>query len=196
MNESNNPREFLVLFPRVMFFIILAGWIALFFFSSPEALIEYIGVQNGYLLIFLLSFVSGLSVFGLAPYHLVLIALAAGGLAPSLLAVAATLGLAIGDSTSYYLGYQGRAFIPKRYEASIQRVHDFFERHRRFLPIFIFFYGALIPFSNDFVGVTMGLARYPFWRVMVPLTLGTAVFNATLAFGAVYAYGLVESFFR
>jgi len=42
----------------------------------------------------------------------------------------------------------------------------------------------------------MGLARYPFWRVMVPLTLGTAVFNATLAFGAVYAYGLVESFFR
>src|SRR3989338_1113064 len=120
MNESNNPREFLVLFPRVMFFIILAGWIALFFFSSPEALIEYIGVQNGYLLIFLLSFVSGLSVF----------------------------------------------------------------------------YGALIPFSNDFVGVTMGLARYPFWRVMVPLTLGTAVFNATLAFGAVYAYGLVESFFR
>ncbi|MDP3957895.1 MAG: VTT domain-containing protein [bacterium] len=179
--------------PNVFLVLIIASWAALFLFSSPDEFVEYIGVDNGYLLVLLLSFISGLSVFGLAPYHLALIAVAAAGLNPYFLALLATLGLAIGDSTSYFLGYQGRTLIPQRMERAVEKVSAFLKRHEGQLPIYIFLYGALAPFSNDFVGVTLGLARHPFWRVMLPLSLGTLVFNTAVALSAPYAYELLET---
>lgn len=169
---------------------------ALFAFSSPEALIDYIGIENGYVLVLALSFISGLSIFGLAPYHLALLALAAGGLNPFLLAFLATLGLGLGDSTSYLLGYHGRAVVPRRMERAVAKLSAFLEKHDRLLPAYIFLYGAAAPFSNDFVGVTLGLARYPFWRVMVPLSLGTLLFNTVLALSAPYAYELLLELFQ
>ncbi len=181
--------------PRVLFFGLIVLWIGLFFFSSPDALIQYIGVENGYLIVFILAFLSGLSIFGLAPYHLVLMALAAGGLNPFLLALSACAGLALGDSTSYFLGYQGTVFIPKNKQYIIKKISNFIVRHEKHLPFYIFLYGALVPFSNDFVGVTTGLIRYSFWKVMIPLTLGTLVFNLVVAYAALYAYPLLQSIF-
>ncbi|TSC71504.1 MAG: hypothetical protein G01um101470_573 [Parcubacteria group bacterium Gr01-1014_70] len=60
------------------------------------------------------------------------------------------------------------------------------------IPIFVFLYGAFFPLSNDFVVISFGLARYPFWRVMIPLTAGSAVFNMMLAYLGKYG---VEYFF-
>lgn len=181
--------------PRIVLFLIVIGWVYLFFFSSPTELISLIGTENGYVLISTASFISGLSIFGVAPYHLILIALASGGMNPFLLSLAAALGLALGDSTSYFIGYQGSAIIPERAKRIVERISMFFQHHEKTLPVYIFLYGALVPFSNDFVGVTMGLTRYPFWRVMVPLTLGTFVFNLTLSFLSVQAYDLIIKLF-
>src|SRR3989344_5807612 len=167
----------------------------LYAYSSPEFLITWVGVENAYLLLFFLAFLSGLSSFGGVPYHLVLIALATGGLNPWLLGLGAAGGAMLGDSTSYFIGYQGRAVISQRLERLVQKFSSFFARHSKFLPLFFFLYGSLVPFSNDFIGISMGLARYPFWRVMIPLGLGNVVFNISLAFMATYAYEVLNSIF-
>ncbi len=180
---------------RVTLIIIIVGWVVLIFFSSPDSLINWIGVENGYLLVGLFALISGLSLFGTAPYHLVLAALAAGGLDPILLALAAVIGLAIGDSTSYFLGYEGRAIIPQKAEKVVERISYFLKLHDKHLSVYIFLYGALIPFSNDFIGVTLGLVRYNFLRAMIPLMLGTFIFNCAVALGSPYAYDLFSTFF-
>ncbi len=192
--KMNTRKRFL---PGLTLIFIVGLWAGVsFFIASPQTLIAEIGVDNGYLLIGLLAFISGLSMFGAAPYHLVLIALAAGGLNPWILALAAALGLAVGDSTSYFLGYHGRSFVPKRLEGFTLRIERFFARHKKMLPLYVFLYGALVPFSNDFIGVTMGLIRYPYWRIMIPLTLGTFIFNAALAFSTPFAYHAVQIFLQ
>ena len=170
------------LLPKLFMLFTIGVSVTFTLFLTPEALITYIGVENGYVLVLILAFVSGVSVFGVAPYHLMLMTLAVGGLNPFLLGAAATIGLGIGDSTSYLLGYHGRAVVPHALEHVIERISRFFEKHHETVPIYIFFYGIIAPFSNDFIGVTLGILRYPFWRIMIPLLAGTCIFNTGLAY--------------
>lgn len=170
------------LLPKLFLVLTISLTVVFTLLLTPESLITYIGVENGYLLVLILAFISGVSVFGVAPYHLMLMTLAVGGLNPFLLAAAATIGLGIGDSTSYLLGYHGRAIVPHTLEHVIERISRFFEKHHKTIPVYIFFYGIFAPFSNDFIGVTLGMLRYPFWRIMIPLLSGTFIFNAGLAY--------------
>lgn len=55
------------------------------------------------------------------------------------------------------------------------------------VPSALFLYGSLIPFSNDFIVISLGVAHYPFWKVMIPLGLGNITFNIWLAFAGAYA---------
>lgn len=165
-----------------------------FWFVPPEEAIEIVGVENSYLVLFLLAFFSGLLAFSGIPYHWVLIAFAVGGLEPWLLGLAAATGVIIGDSTSYLVGYYGHHVVPDKLRGSINRLSSFMHRHPRLVPAFFFVYGSIAPFSNDLVGITTGVARYPFWRVMLPLGLGNLVFNTTLAYFAVNAYSVIETF--
>ncbi|MBU3956282.1 hypothetical protein KJ633_07460 [bacterium] len=147
------------------------------------------------MLIFILAFIGGLTTFSGVPYHLVLITLATGGLNPLLLGLATAFGVMLGDSTSYYIGYQGRIIIPDRLQKILQQVRYFGLKYPKILPLFFFLYGSLVPFSNDFIVISMGLSRYPFWRVMIPLGLGNLVFNISLAYLAVYAYAFLQGIF-
>lgn len=165
-----------------------------FYFVSPEDAIAAFGVDNSYIFLFLLAFFSGLLAFSGIPYHWVLIAFAVGGLDPFLLGIAAATGVIIGDSTSYLVGYYGHHVVPDKLRQPIKRLSSFMYRYPRLVPAFFFVYGSIAPFSNDLVGITMGVARYPFWRVMVPLGLGNLVFNVTIAYLALYAYPIIETF--
>lgn len=173
---------------RVLFLFTVAVFICFVFFLDPDMLVRWIGVDNGYVLLFVFAFISGVSVFGVTPYHLLLITLSTAGLNPLLLAIAATLGLGIGDSTSYVMGYQGRSLVPKHIEPVIERLSHFFEKHTKLVPLYLFLYGICAPFSNDFVGVSLGILRYPFWRVMIPLLSGTFIFNLALGVLATRVY--------
>jgi membrane protein YqaA with SNARE-associated domain len=187
-----NPKRLLGAIP-ILFFISFS----IFFlaYSSPEKLINFIGADNAYGLIFVLAFIGGLTTFSGVPYHLILITLASGGLNPFWLGLSASTGVMLGDSTSYFIGYQGRAITPVGWQKFFGKVYDFGFKHPALLPLLFFLYGALVPLSNDFIVISMGLARYPFWRVMIPLGLGNLVFNFGLSYFSIYAYNFVKIYF-
>ena len=179
--------------PGALLIAFFLFWSFLFLASSPDQIIAYVGVENAYLLIFVLALIGGLTTFSGVPYHLVLVTLAVGGLNPLLLGVVTACGVMLGDSTSYFIGYQGALLIPKRMHAMAERFFSVKERYPRLLPVLFFIYGSSVPFSNDIITIPMGFLRYPFWRVMLPLGLGNLVFNVTLAFLAIYAYGALAT---
>ena len=183
---------------NILRFAILALFIGatiFFYSSSPEEIIRFIGIENAYALMFVLALIGGLTTFSGIPYHVVLIMLASGGLDPLFLGISTAVGVMIGDTTSYYLGYSERGIVPQRVQRILQRFFNFCLAHQKILPIAFFLYGALSPLSNDFIAVSMGLARYPFWRVIVPLGLGNLVFNISLAYLAVHAYDILRNTF-
>lgn len=172
--------------------LVLIGFLSLSFLlyhATPAAFVAYIGIQNGYLLMGLVSFLSGVSLFTGTPYILLMVTLVAGGLHPLLLAAVATVGDALGSLVAYFLGRLGRELAPA---GVIRKVQDFMfdlsRRHPRLVPLAIFLYGCMAPFSNDAVTIPLGLAKYPLWAVMLPLQAGTFIYNLTVAFGGLYLY--------
>lgn len=166
-------------------FLAISG---VFYSSSAEQIISLIGIENAYLFIFILAFFGGLTTFSGIPYHLVLIALAAGGLNPLILGLTTAVAVSLGDCTSYFVGYFGRTLVPERIERALRRLSAIEERHPRLLPMVFFIYGTCVPFSSDLITIPMGLLRYPLWRVIVPLGLGTVIFNTALAYFATDVY--------
>ena len=179
---------------RALPIICLVGFSFVFYYLSPARVIGLIGVENAYALIFILALLGGLTTFSGIPYHVVLVTLATGPLNPFFLGLATSIGVILGDSTSYYVGYQGRFLMSLRMQRMLDRVTSVRERHPRLLPVLFLLYGSLSPFSNDVITIPMGLLRYPFWRVMLPLAIGNLIFNVSLALIAAYAYSVLQVF--
>ncbi|MBP9759983.1 MAG: VTT domain-containing protein [Candidatus Pacebacteria bacterium] len=165
-----------------------------FYVLSPDKILGALGVENAYLLMFLLAFLGGLSTFSGVPYHIVLIALAGSGLNPWLLGVLAACGVTAGDSTSYLLGRRGSELLSSRMRAMLGRLASLEERSPRLVSVVIFLYGALMPFSNDLLVIPAGMLGYPFLRVMTLLGVGNILFNVGLALLAVQAGGFLAGF--
>ncbi len=181
--------------PIVIMLTFIISMSVFFYFSSPESLIDAVGIQNAYLLMFVLAFIGGLTTFSGVPYHLILIALAAGGVNPLLLGFSTAAGVILGDSTSYLIGYKGRDIIPSKITVVIEQIIDWGMKYPKALPWFFFGYASLLPFSNDFIVIPMGFERYPFWKVMIPLGLGNILFNTLLGYLAIHAYGFLNIIF-
>ncbi len=161
--------------------------IVFIFFIGPEALVDYIGVQNAYGLMFLVAAIGGLSTFNSVPYLAVLFVLANTGVNPLLLGLVSALGVMFGDSFSYLLGRGGSAVIPESFEFVFKNIKQFALEYPKLYPLFCFGYGALCPLSNDFVTIASGIANISYKKVMIPLALGNVVFNIAFAYVSVYA---------
>lgn len=163
-----------------------------FWYVSPDTIIGYIGIENAYVIIFVLAFLGGVTTFSGIPYHVILMALALGGLNPWILGLVTALAVTLGDITSYMVGYYGRDLFPARIVHALERLVHVRTTYPGLLPVIFFLYGALIPASSDLITIPMGILRYPIHKVLVPLALGTVLFNTGLALIAVHASGWVS----
>src|SRR3989344_2983409 len=111
-----------------------------YFYSSPEQLVEWVGAENSYFLIFVLALFGGLTTFSGVPYHLVLITLAIGGLNPLLLGLSTAVGVILGDSTSYYVGYSGGEVMPGRVQKIVNRIYIYTAGYPKLLQVFFFLF--------------------------------------------------------
>ena len=174
--------------PIVVWFFILLLFSATLYFIPPETMVAHVGVSNAYALILVLSFLGGVMTFSGVPYHLFLVSFVLAGMNPWILGIIAGLGVTLGDVTSYFVGYYGRVLLTPRLESYVQKIEILKERHPRLLPLIFFLYSSVVPYSSDVFTIPMGLIRYPFFRLMIPLVLGSMIFNIGLAFLALYAY--------
>ncbi|MFP4424361.1 MAG: hypothetical protein ACLFP2_03970 [Candidatus Woesearchaeota archaeon] len=171
---------------RKKFFIILSlllVWTILAFVFGDYLVDRLLGVWNGYLLMFLVASFGGFSVFTTASYFTTLILLAQNGLNPLLLGLAGGIGITIGDSFFFYLGMTGREACDSPLRKKIRKVSTFLrERFDWAVPIFVFVYACIAPMPNDVMTVSLGLAGYPYRKIILPLLIGNIVFTSVFAF--------------
>ncbi|MBP9686416.1 MAG: VTT domain-containing protein [Candidatus Doudnabacteria bacterium] len=180
----------------VLSIVLFLGFSLVFFVVfKPGQLVELLGGRNAYLSLFFIAIAGGFTTFNIIPYHLVLITLAAGGLHPVLLGLLAASGVTIGDSVSYFVGRQGRVLLSEGARKWFDRITRLSERRPRLMIFLFFLYSTFAPSSNDLLTIPAGIARIPFWQVMIPLLLGNIIFDSTLAYLAANAPELVQKYF-
>ena len=175
--------------------VVFVGFSLFFFvFLSPDQIIGWFGVNNSYVLIFVVAIAGGFTTFNVIPYHLVLVTLAVGGLNPFLLGFLAASGVTLGDTTSYFVGRQGRVLLSEKTSRWFDRINRVSNKRPNLFMFLFFLYSTFMPTSNDLLTIPAGIARVPFWRVMVPLLLGNIIFDTALAYFATTALDFVQKY--
>lgn len=156
----------------------LALWGLLMYLVGPERIVEYVGVENSYILMFVIALVGGASTLTAPSLFTALITFAAAGLNPLILGVMTGVGLTLSDSLFFYFGLRGRMLLGGKWlERSLNLRRWFLSKPSWVPPLIVFLYTGFTPLPNDFLTVSAALAHIRFRQIVLSLLLG----NTTLA---------------
>lgn len=154
--------------------LVLALWIGLVFIISPEEIVSAIGVQNTYLVVFLLATIGGLSTVTGTSLFAALATFASGGADPWLLGLVGGLGIFISDSVFFLVAHHGARALPKKPNGIRDRLAHTFKRIPQWaLAGGVYAYVGITPLPNDILMGALALARIPYRSIVVPLLAGS-----------------------
>lgn len=143
--------------------------------------------QFGYLGAFLISVLAGSTIIIYVPGVPVIFTL--GGILkyPAFVGLAAGLGEAIGELTSYLAGYGGRGFLKKRYKF-FSRIEGWIKRRG---SLVLFISSSIFNPFFDFIGATAGAMRFPLWKFFLLCWAGKTVKGMAVAFLGWWGLGFI-----
>ena len=154
-----------------------------FYFVSPTTLVEKIGIQNSYIVVFVLAVICGFSSLTTTTFYVAIAALSHGGAHPLLLGLSGGLGLCISDFAFYFFVRTGTPVIDKHWK----KVSDFVKRLIGAMPDwllypFIFVYSTIAPVPNDILLIALAVGGTPFKKIAPFLFAGDIASTILLAY--------------
>lgn len=150
---------------------------------------EY-ALHNGMWGLFVFSLFANVTVFINIPYSSAAVLLGGLGLHPWLIAVVAGFGAMIGQWAAYLVGYGGGRMIARGQEGRFDAMRKFLEQRRYLTPWLVFFFAA-IPIPDEMLLIPLGVIRYPFLKMILPMFFGKVIQNYYFALLGKYSLGRV-----
>jgi len=169
-------KKFIGFFILVIFLISL---ITVLYFISPEEIVDKIGVRNGYILAFIVSFFGGFSAGGSVSFIGLLIILVTGGINPIYLGLISGISLAIGDMIMFYAGSKGRELIRGKWDKKIDKITDVLKKRKwleKMIPVLAYFYMGFAPLPNDILILFLAAIKYSAKKMNIIIILGDITF--------------------
>lgn len=164
-----------------VFFITL--WAIVLIFFSPEEVVNKIGAENSYLIVFLLAVIGGLSTITGTSFFASVATFAHGGADPFLLGLIGGMGIFISDSIFFFLAHQGAKILEEKENSFRSKLLKSIEKIPRwFIGIFVFLYVGLSPLPNDILMIALALAKIRYRQIVLPLILGSMSIASIAAF--------------
>lgn len=153
---------------------LIAGINVFFYYIGPEETVSIIGIENTYIVVFLIAAIGGLSAFTGVALFTSLAAFAAGGADPLLLALSGGVGIFISDSIFYFLALYGRRSIPQKWGRVLDRVEKLIEKYpSKVVLAGIYLYISFTPLPNDLLMVALVVAGYSYRKIVWVLLAGS-----------------------
>jgi hypothetical protein len=169
--------------PFIFLILITVAWVVLFRYVSAEGLVQKIGIENTYLVAFLLAVFCGFSSFTGSTFYIALGALAHGGANPLFLGLAGGVGLCISDYAFYYIVTKGKHVIDRHWTKLSTWIRTKIESAPQWvMNLFVFVYSGFFPVPNDVMTVTLAVGGTPFRKIAPYLFAGDIVSTLLLAY--------------
>ncbi|MCH8520142.1 MAG: VTT domain-containing protein [Nanoarchaeota archaeon] len=161
-----------ILFTFLIFFI--STLIYYIIYTGPVQIVENIGVENTYLILFLVAVFGGVSVFTSTSFYILFLTFLAGGSNPIVLAIVGGVGLSLGDMLFFILGMKGRDVIEHtRYEKYISKISKLIDKNSPYAVFaLIYMYISFSPFPKDILSITLGILNYDIKRLFLAMIFG------------------------
>ncbi len=169
--------------PFILILLIVIGWAIFFKYISPTEIVDKIGVQNSYLVAFILAVICGFSSISGATFYVSIAALSHGGANFFILGIVGGIGLCISDFAFYFVVSKGTHVIDKHWSKITTFIKTWVKRAPDWaVYVFIFLYSAFAPIPNDVILVTLAVSGYPFKKIAPYLFAGDIVSTLLLAY--------------
>lgn len=153
--------------------LLILGANILMYTVGPAAITELIGVENTYVLVFVLAFFGTVSAVAAPFFYSFLAAISFGGLNPILLGVTAALGLFLGDSLFYHMVELGRWSASKWYKEYFHSLKQWGSGiSHATVQIVTYLYFGFTPLPNDLLMVVLAAIGYRYRQVALSMFLG------------------------
>lgn len=165
LTRASQVRLFLVLLT------ILLIWMVVFSFVDPAEVVSAIGVENTYLIAFLMAAIGGLSAPTGTSFFGAVATFAAGGADIWLLVLAGGIGVFISDTVFYLIAQRGATVFSE----SAAPLSGWLKHKTRHWPKWavlsgVFVYHGFTPFPNDILMIALVLSGYTY-RTIAPVML-------------------------
>lgn len=190
---TENYRKKIIFFSILVIFLI--SLTALLYFISPEEIVNKIGVQNGYILAFIVSLFGGFSAGGSISFISLLITLAVGGMNPIYLGLISGIGLVIGDMIMFYAGSKGRELVNEKWTKRIDKIANFIKKRKaleKMVPFIAYLYIGFTPLPNDLIILFLAAIKYPAKRMAIIISLGDMSFTLSVTILASRGISLIS----
>lgn len=163
---------------------LLIAWSIALFFIDVGVFIQAIGIQNAYIILFLVALVSGTSFLTSASFYAVFISYANADLMPLALGIVGGLGMTIGDSIYFYVSRKAGDVM----RLSKNRTYDRIFKYISKLPhwgvyLFTYLYTSFSPFPNDILMVALGVLQFRYSRIIPIIIIGNITLLTLIAAG-------------
>ncbi len=164
-----NARKLRTLSLAILVGAFFALWLFVFIIFEASNVIKYMGIENSYITLFIISLVGGFTSLTSVSAYPALVAAVTGGLQPVLITLVAGGGLIVGDLLFFLFAKRVRFLLPEKYLSIIESRIDL---DSKYVPVLIFAYFAFTPFPNNVLTAWLALKNYKLRRLIVPLVLG------------------------
>lgn len=182
---SSGKRDIAIVTLLILFIV---AWSVFLIYNPPEKIVGFLGVENTYLVIFLLAAIGGVSAFTSTSFYAALVTISLGGVNPVFLALFASVGLTVGDIVFYAIGKKGKNCAMPNYGKYIDRPLRLVEEVSDTTIMALIFFYSLTPLPSDILAIALAILGFPLKKMIPPLLVGNFALTLILAELAVYGY--------
>ena len=156
-------------------------------------LLVYLVTSFGYLGVFLSSLIGTATIILPVPSFFIIV-FSGTVLNPLAVGIIGGIGAAIGEMTSYFAGYGGRALINKKgkkHSKTFSKIEKMFNKYGGTFLVFAF---ALTPLPDDFVGLFCGAIKFNAKKFFLASLAGKIILYIFLAYAGFYGWDIIAEY--
>lgn len=158
--------------------------------SSQAVVLEY-----GRLGVLLLGFIAGLNILLPVPAATFVPVFSTSGIDTLSIIILLVIGTMVANLLSYLVGRYGHTISRSHYPDLAARLGSLYERKRAYVPYFIFAFTALVPLPDEVFLIPLGLIGVRLQSIIIPLFLGTIVYQTLTVLGFTNLFSLLSANF-
>ena len=175
----------------VFAFVIIVGIILFAQFITADDNAKAFVQEFGYLGVVITAFIAGLNAIVPVPAGSFVPIFVAAGLAMPLIILALVIGTMLADLLAFYIGMKGRELTIEDYPRVLAFTNWLRRDTDRYIIPGVFLYAALSPLPNELILVPLAIAGVRLRTLILPLLVGTIVYQTAFALGAQSLFTLV-----
>ncbi len=169
--------------------IALTAWAIFLFSIDINWLLASIGIQNMYLILFLIALLSSTSFLTSASFYATFLAYVSLGFDPLIISIIGGIGMAIGDSLFFFISRHAGDVMSM---SNVKLYNKIFKQISK-LPtwgvyLFTYLYASFMPIPNDILIIMLGVLKFRYSRVIPILIIGDITLLFLIANGFHYSF--------